>query len=137
MAGGKWQPPMLAQAAYTEFLFRACTIPIEILCRYADLGLVMLEHNLASPDWMLLRAAIVVLDVVAVVLLVWLTSLLTRRRRSVVGAIGGLFRRRSSPSRPHVRPTGRFAAEFIWPAPVDRSSRSVPSRATASHGTLR
>jgi hypothetical protein len=128
---------MPAQAAYTEFLFRAGTKPIEILCRYADLGRVMLEHNLASPDWMLLRAAMVVLDVVAVVLIVWLTSLLTQRRRNVVSAIGGLLRRRSSPSRPHARPTGRFAAEFDWPAPVDRSSRSVPSRATASHWTLR
>jgi hypothetical protein len=63
-----------------KILFQARPTPIEILCAWADLGRTMM-HQLISPDWMMMRLAVIALDLATVALIVCLAGYLTKMRR--------------------------------------------------------
>jgi hypothetical protein len=89
----------------------------------------MSVHPLNTPDWMLLRLAVVIIDVAAVALIVAFVRSLQRWWRRLPGAA-------SSPIQPRL-PTltgnarGRRYAGFAGPR------RATPSRSTAAHRALR
>jgi hypothetical protein len=114
-----------------ELLFPAPPTPIEFIPASTDLVRVMIEHPLTAPDWLLLRLAIVALDVAAVVLIVAIVRTLKQWRRRVPWTVSPL----ANPRRPARSSLAR--ADHFASAGATSLARAAASPATPPHRSLR
>ncbi len=91
----------------------------------------MVEHPLTSPDWLLIRLAIVALDVTAVILIVTIVRTLKRWRRRVPWTISPF----ANPRRP-IR-SGLANADSLALVGASDLARAAASPATPPHRSLR
>jgi hypothetical protein len=109
-----------------ELLFRARTTPIAFISVCNDVVRVMSVHPLNTPDWMLLRLAVVIINVAAVALIVAFARSLKRWWRRPPGAA-------SSPNQPRLPALTGIARGRRYAG----SRRATLSRSTAAHRALR